>query len=49
MLEWMGYVKTWVLNVGEGSFRMDPSKWDQDDNPHLNFGIKAGSDHIKLS
>jgi len=28
MLEWIGYVKTWVLNVGEGSFRMDPSKWD---------------------
>ena len=45
-VEWKGTVKNWVVNVGEGSFKTEA--WDQDETTRLNFGLKEGSDHLRL-
>ena len=44
--QWHGYVKTWVVNLGEGSYR--EGGFEQDDDIKVHFGFTAGSDHIRL-
>lgn len=43
---WQGYMKTWVMNVGDGAYR--EGGFDVDENVKVHFGYIAGTDHIKL-
>ena len=39
-------MKTWVLNVGDKSYR--EGNFEDDENIKVNFGYVIGSDHYKL-
>lgn len=39
-------MKTWVINVGDGSYR--EGGFETDENIKVHFGFISGTDHIKL-
>jgi hypothetical protein len=39
-------MKTWVVNLGEGSYR--EGDFEQSEDVKVHFGLTAGTDHIKL-
>ncbi|CAD8145403.1 unnamed protein product [Paramecium pentaurelia] len=44
--KFQGSMKTWVINVGEGSYR--EGNFVSDENIKVHFGFVSGTDHIKL-
>ncbi|CAK87360.1 unnamed protein product (macronuclear) [Paramecium tetraurelia] len=44
--QWLGQIKQWVLNVGDGSYL--ESGYEQSETVELNFGFNSGTDHLKM-
>ncbi|CAD8140464.1 unnamed protein product [Paramecium pentaurelia] len=44
--QFIGQIKTWVINVGDGAFR--EGGFDENENIKVHFGFISGTDHIKL-
>ncbi|CAD8143475.1 unnamed protein product [Paramecium octaurelia] len=44
--QFIGQIKTWVINIGDGAFR--EGGFDENENIKVHFGFISGTDHIKL-
>lgn len=42
----LGLMKSWVLNVGEGSYK--EGAYNEGEQAQLNFGFESGAAHLKF-